>query len=87
MIPEDPFLVGGPKAVKKAPIALPKKPYKIYKALTGPLFSGACAFGSISGGASLGGISSVVNPLTLVIAPKVVKKFLVKVCPKLFPFG
>ena len=89
VVPEDPFLVGGflkklslPKAAKVAPIALPKKPYKIYKALTGPLLYGACAVGSIQGG-----IASVVSPLTLVIAPKVVKKFLVKVCPKLIPFG
>ena len=82
VIPEDPFLVGGPKAVKKAPIALPKKPYKIYKALTGPLLSGACAVGSIQGG-----IASVAIPLDLFIAPKVVKKFLVKVCPKLFLIG
>merc|ERR1712227_88808 len=76
VIPEDPFLVGGTKAVKKAPIALPKKPYKIYKALTGPLFSGVCAFSSISVGAA------APNP-----GPLAAKKVLVKVCPKLFPIG
>ena len=87
VIPEDPFLVGGflkklslPKAVKKAPIALPKKLYKKYKTLTGPFWYGVCAYGSISGGVTVTGV----NP---VVVPPVVKKFLVKVCPKFFAIG
>ena len=40
--PEDPFLVGGTKAVKSAPVTLPLIKYKKWKAKPGPLIFGSC---------------------------------------------